>query len=145
MKTKLSALFVGILVATPLLFTAIVKLYPGQSDVVYAENKICQKATDTNCTPQSSDPALAGKDDTCKTGDCIIDRYVSPTIKALSALVGVVATASIVYAGIQYSSAEGDAGKISAARKRISQTIAGLLAWLFLLTFLNWLMPGGLF
>lgn len=115
------------------------------SGTVYAESKVCQKPTDKDCVPQSTDPALAGKQDTCRTGDCIIDRYVSPLIKALSALVGVAATASIVYAGIQYSSSGGDSGKTSAAKKRIAQTIGGLLAWLFLLAFLNWLMPGGLF
>lgn len=112
---------------------------------VYAESKICQKQGDKDCIPQSTDPALSNDGSTCKDQNCLVDRYVEPAIKALSALVAVAATASIVYAGIQYTIAAGDASKIAASKKRILQTVFGLVAWIFLLALLNWLMPGGLF
>lgn len=77
-------------------------------------------------------------------GDCIIRRYVNPLIRFLSAVAGVAAVFSIVAAGIMYSSAGGDPSKVAAARNRVTQAIIALLAFIFLLAFLNWVVPGGI-
>jgi hypothetical protein len=96
--------------------------------------------------PDTKDPALSA---TCSSGSnksdpqCIIDRYLNPLINLLSGLVGVVVTISIVYGGIQYASSGGDPGKVSQAKKRILSSIIGLISFLFLYAFLQWIVPGG--
>ena len=85
---------------------------------------------------------------TCKTGDAcgnFIDEYINPFIILLSGLVGVFAVISIIIAGIQYSSSADDPSKVSKAKQRIFNTVIGLVAYIFLFAFLNYLVPGGLF
>jgi Type IV secretion system pilin len=100
------------------------------------------------CIPDPNDlkstPDSAAK--TCSGGDCsgLITKYVNPAIRLLSGLVGVLVTISIVVAGIQYASAGGDPSKVVAARKRITNAILALLAYLFMFAFLQWLIPGGI-
>lgn len=84
------------------------------------------------------------KDQVCKKMDCVIRRYVKPLIMLLSALVGIGATISIVYAGIMYSSSEGDSGKVSKAKQRIVNTIIGVIAYVLVFAMLQWFVPGGI-
>ncbi|HEY5667732.1 MAG TPA: hypothetical protein VIR03_01065 [Candidatus Saccharimonadales bacterium] len=109
----------------------------GQSGTI--ENPCTPNPNDLPSTP---DPAAQ----TCTGGDCskIITKYINPAIKILSGLVGVIVTVSIVAGGIQYASAGGDPSKVVAARKRITNSILALLAYLFLFMFLQWLIPGGI-
>ncbi len=51
----------------------------------------------------------------------------------------------IAAAGVQYSAAAGDSGKIAEAKKRISTVLMALLAYFFLFAFIQWLVPGGVF
>jgi hypothetical protein len=74
-----------------------------------------------------------------------INKYISPFILLLTALVGVLAVVSIIVAGIQYSMSADDPGAVSKAKNRIFQTVIGLFAYFFLFAFLNFLIPGGLF
>ena len=74
-----------------------------------------------------------------------INTYVNPIINTLAALVGVIAVISIITAGIQYASSADDPAAVSKAKKRFFNTIVGLLAYIFLFAFLNYLIPGGLF
>jgi hypothetical protein len=80
----------------------------------------------------------------CSKSSCIYRRYITPAVQLLSAAVGVLAVISFISAGIQYSSAGSDPQKVGAARKRIGNTVFGLIAYIFLLAFLNWVVPGGL-
>lgn len=72
----------------------------------------------------------------------ILDIIVLVT-NTLAAMVGIVVVASIVYGGIQYSSAGSDPQKISAAKDRIRNAIIALLFFIFTYSLLNWLVPGG--
>lgn len=89
--------------------------------------------------------------DVCGTGDgaeacnSFIAKYVNPAVIALTALVGIAAVASIIVAGIQYASSADDSGAVTKAKQRIFNTILGLVAYIFLLAFLNYLVPGGFF
>lgn len=89
--------------------------------------------------------------DVCGTGggagacNSFIAKYVNPAVIALTALVGIAAVASIIVAGIQYASSADDAGAVTKAKQRIFNTILGLVAYIFLLAFLNYLVPGGFF
>lgn len=74
-----------------------------------------------------------------------ITEFVNPAIIVLTALVGIAAIISIIYAGIQYASSADDPGAVSKAKQRIFNTIIGLVAYIFLFAFLNYLVPGGIF
>ncbi len=114
------------------------------SGTVHAQN--CNNAP-TQTTGSGAPPALTVPCNTSKTdcpgGNCIIDDYVNPAIKALTATAGVIAVISLIIAGIQYSSAGGDPSKVGAAKNRIGKTIAAFLFFIFLYVFLNYIIPGG--
>lgn len=128
-------LLMGVFLATPVTAAAAaqhpasipVNLFAADcSDIKNAEDK--EKATS-----QDVDGA-----------NCIYQKYINPLIRFVSAIAGVAVVISIVIAGIQYSMAGGDPGKVAAAKQRITQSIIALLAFIFLLSFLQWLTPGGL-
>jgi len=82
----------------------------------------------------------------CTTTSCdFIGKYVNPAINLLSVVFGLLAAASIIMGGIQYSTSGGDSQKVTQAKQRISKTIVGILAYLFLYAFLQFLVPGGVF
>jgi hypothetical protein len=60
-------------------------------------------------------------------------------------IVGVVVVMMIIIGGIQYSSANGDPKKIAAAKSRVYNALLALVAYLFIFSFLQWLIPGGIF
>lgn len=74
----------------------------------------------------------------------IVEDYLNPFIRLMTALVGVVIVLSVVIAGIQYSSAGGDPSGVAAAKKRIVAAVVALIAYVFTFGFLQWLVPGGI-
>ncbi|MFZ1323857.1 MAG: hypothetical protein WAQ57_01710 [Candidatus Saccharimonadales bacterium] len=74
---------------------------------------------------------------------CGILDYLVLFINVLSGLVGVVVVGSIIYAGIQYSTAGSDPQKVSAAKDRIRNALIALAFFIFMYSFLNYLVPGG--
>jgi hypothetical protein len=122
-----------------------------------AKDNICKTNPDgSQSNPDPSKPCIpdpnALKDTpdaaakACTGSDCsgLINKYVNPFIKLLTWIVGIAVVISIIVGGIQYASAGGDPGKVVAARKRITNSIVGLLAYLFMFAFLQWLLPGGI-
>lgn len=109
-------------------------------------------AGDGSITPSGSgaldDPSPQDVSD-CDGGSCINDNYIvimaKWAINILSAVVGVVVVAVIVFAGIEYSSSGGDPNRTAAAKSRIINAIVALAAYMFLYIILQWLIPGGLF
>jgi len=85
----------------------------------------------------------------CNGGNCINQNYLvimaKWAINLLSAAVGIVITAVIIFAGIEYSSSAGDPQRTAAAKSRIINAIVALVAYMFLFMALQWLIPGGLF
>lgn len=74
----------------------------------------------------------------------ITAEFIDPLIVFLSALVGIVVTASIIIGGIQYSAAGDNPQAVAAARKRIFNAILALLIYGLLYGFLNFIIPGGI-
>jgi hypothetical protein len=74
-----------------------------------------------------------------------IQDFAYAIIRFLSVGVGLVLVASIIYAGIQYSSSEGNPEATQAAKKRIQNAIIGLIFYLFIFALVQYLVPGGLF
>ncbi len=88
-----------------------------------------------------SDVDITGKKD---ANVSIIDKYINPVIAFLSGAVGLAAVISYVIAGIQYSSSADDPQKVAAAKARLRRTTIAIVAFLFLFSFLQWVVPGGL-
>lgn len=89
--------------------------------------------------------------DNVSGGDCssinncgIIDKYINPAINVMSVIFGIIVVISIVIGGIQYSSSAGDPAKVTAAKKRISNAILSLVAFMLLYAIIDFFLPGGL-
>ena len=89
---------------------------------------------------QASDKAA-----TCNNCAAQVYQYVNAFVDLLSAVAALVATISIVIGGIQYTSSSDDPQKVSKAKKRITDAITAIIAFLLLWAFLQWLIPGGYF
>jgi hypothetical protein len=90
---------------------------------------------DNSCCPGTGNPTAM---------QCLMAKYVNPVVNLLATMVGVIVVASIVSAGIQYSASQGDPGKVSAAKQRITNSLLALVGFVFLYGFLQWVIPGGL-
>ena len=66
-------------------------------------------------------------------------------IKILTAGIGVLAVAGIVYGSILYTSAGDSSEKVSKAREVIRNVVIGILAYALMYAVLNFIIPGGLF
>ena len=158
---KIVALCMGLLVGISLATSAVAfSSHAYAADAAKdaaAKDNICKTNADgSQSNPDPSKPcipdpnALKSTPDSaakaCNGGDCsgLIKNYVNPFIKLLTWVVGIAVVISIIVGGIQFASAGGDPGKVVAARKRITNSIVGLLAYLFMFAFLQWLLPGGI-
>ncbi len=75
---------------------------------------------------------------------CLLTKYINPLMAVLSALVGVVVAGAIIYGGIEFTSSGGDPQRAASGKKHITNALIGLAAYLFLYTFLQFILPGGL-
>lgn len=91
---------------------------------------------DPNC-PSDKAPAKG------QGANCFIKHIVRPFLVFLTSIAAVFIVIQIIIGGIQYSSAGGDPSKVAAARKRISNAIFTLAAFIFLWAFLQYAIPGG--
>lgn len=81
----------------------------------------------------------------CTTSNCdLVKTYLDPTVNVLSSMVALVVVASIIWAGIQYTSSEGDPQKVAKAKSRITNSIIAFLVFILLYAFLQFIIPGGL-
>ena len=74
-----------------------------------------------------------------------IIKRINTIVKFLSGLVAVVITGVIILGGIQYSMAGDKAEAVTAAKKRIYNALIALVVFILMFTFLQWLIPGGIF
>ncbi len=80
----------------------------------------------------------------CKgEGNPIVDMTFA-VIRILSIGVGVAVVASVVFAGIQYTSSSGDPQAVAKAKERIISTVGALILYFFIFAILNWLVPNGI-
>lgn len=76
---------------------------------------------------------------------CLFAKYINPAVQLLSALVGVAVVSSIIYGGIEYIMSEGDPQKSAAGKQHITNGLVGLAAFILLYSFLQFIIPGGVF
>lgn len=80
-----------------------------------------------------------------KTGGQAIWDFLIMVLNILTAGVGVAAVIGIIVAALQYSSAEEKADQVHNAKMRIWNIILGLIFYLIMYAFLQFLIPGGIF
>lgn len=68
--------------------------------------------------------------------------YADGFVEILSLLIGVVLVGSTIVAGIQYTTAGGDTGKVQKAKARLASNVLVLVLFMFSAAILNWLLPG---
>jgi hypothetical protein len=73
-----------------------------------------------------------------------IMKILKIAINILSGAVLVAAVIMLIIAAIQYSSAGGEPNGVKAAKTKITNVLIGVVAYVFLYAFMNWLIPGGL-
>ncbi len=133
---NLALTFLGVCVAVMISTTATQALTPSTTFAAAScGGQVNGQFDDNVCCP-------AGKNTTGT--ECFFGKYLNPIIALLSAAVGIVVVISLIVAGIQYSSAQGDPSKVQAAKQRITNSLIALVAFFFLFAGLNWLIPGGL-
>jgi hypothetical protein len=94
-----------------------------------------------SCCPTS---AVSGaKSDGDKAKACLFGKYLNPVINLLTAVVGVVVVIGIIVGAIQYSSSEGDPQKAANGKRHIRNALLGLLGYILLYAFLQFMIPGG--
>jgi hypothetical protein len=96
----------------------------------------------TSATPSS--PATQTAIDKCLESNPIVYR-LNQVINFLSVGVGIVITGVIIVGGIQYILAGDNATALAAARQRIINGLIALGSFLLMYSFLQWLIPGGVF
>ncbi len=78
-------------------------------------------------------------------GNCGIVSYLLIFINVLSGLVGITIVLMLIVGGIQYASSADDPNRVGAAKKRIFNALFALAAFIFMYSFLQWIVPGGIF
>ena len=96
----------------------------------------------TTCGQSGQGQTKTSIDIGCKgKGNPITDATFA-IIRFLTNGVGVVLVGSMVYAGIQYTSARGDPGSTAKAINRIRSNIIAMLLFVFAYALLNYVIPG---
>lgn len=99
------------------------------ANLVYAASG----SSSTNCAPSND-----------IKHNCIVTNYLVPAINFLSAGVGIVIIIMIVIGAVQYSTSGGNPQGEANARKKIFNALLALITFIFIYSFLNFIVPGGL-
>ena len=97
----------------------------------------CDKAGNDCCQ------ARAGQDLTAE--NCGIIGLLNTVFNFVSGGIGLAVVINIIYAGIQYSTAQGDPSAVNKSKTRIRNALIAFLMYLSLSAFIQWLIPGGVF
>lgn len=93
---------------------------------------------------QGKDPIQTSIDFGCTGSGNGIQDLGYAIIRFLSVGVLLVLIASTVYAGIQYTVANADPGKVSQAKMRLFNVSIALMIYIFAFAIINYVVPGGL-
>lgn len=89
--------------------------------------------------------SCGGNKDSGKVEDTGLWGILILVINIMTAGVGVLALAGLVYGGILYSSAGGSPEQVKKARGVITNVVIGVVAFGAMFTLLNFIVPGGVF
>lgn len=125
----------------------------------------CPPGTSINATSQQCVAQASGGDGTGSTvpkaegpktdcdeaqadlteGNCQIVGLLNTVFNFVSGGIALAVIGNIIYAGIQYSMAQGDPSAVTKSKNRIRGALLAFLIYLVLYAFLQWLIPGGVF
>lgn len=108
---------------------------PVQQETISGGTISCSGTNSQSCTGGVSQDAAT---------TCLFTKYINPAVQLLSAAVGVVVVIAIIYGGIEYTTSAGDPARVASGKKHIISALIGLLAFLLLYAFLQFLLPGGI-
>lgn len=94
------------------------------------------KTSIINCTPKAGATGAEGT---------AVWSLILTVINILTAGVGIVAVAGIIYGSIMYATSGGSPENVKKARTIITNVVIGIIAYAFMFTILNFITPGGLF
>lgn len=101
---------------------------------------------DTGAPAPSAGPCFHDTNVDVKKSQCdLVAKYLNPAINLFSVSFGLIAIISIIMGSINYAMSEGDPQKASQAKRRITNTIFAVIAYIFLFAFIQFLIPGGAF
>lgn len=83
--------------------------------------------------------------DNLDKSNCGIVKLLDTAFNLVSGAISLVIIGNIIYAGIQYSMAQGDPSKASKSKDRIRNAVIAFIMYLSLYAFIQWLIPGGVF
>ncbi len=153
---KIIVFCLALLTITSMSFT-VVNSPPVSAGANLVDDAKCQETGSAKCAPNCPDPASgkpvpagcpAARD--CRSAgtdaaSCnVVAKYLNPLINALGILAGVAVTIGIIVGGIQYASSGGDPQKAAEGKKHIKMAVIAFVGFLFMYTFLSFLIPGGL-
>ena len=75
--------------------------------------------------------------------DWKIEDILNMILVVVTTGVGIAAVGSIVFAGILYITARDNAGQVSKSKTMIMNTVIGIIAYILMWAFLEWIIPGG--
>ncbi len=76
--------------------------------------------------------------------DWKIEDILNMVLVVVTTGVGIAAVGSIVFAGVLYITARDNAAQVSKAKTMIMNTIIGIVAYILMWAFLEWIIPGGI-
>jgi len=107
---------------------------PGYTAITAAGQSVSR-----SCCPAS----VAGTTESKRPMACLFAKYLNPIINLLSAVVGLVVVIGVLFGAIQVSSSAGDPQKAANGKGHIRNALLGLLAYILLYAFLQFIIPGG--
>lgn len=122
-------------------------------------NGICQSQASASPSSSNNVPKAQGPEE-CQSennrccegasGDltaenCDIVGLLNTIFNFVSGGIALAVIGNIIYAGIQYSMAQGDPSAVTKSKNRIRGALLAFLIYLVLYAFLQWLIPGGVF
>jgi hypothetical protein len=81
----------------------------------------------------------------CDGGGTGVLALLTTAIKIMTAGVGILAVGGVVYGAILYTSANGSMEQTKKAKEVIYNVAFGLIAYALMFSFLNFIIPGGVF
>lgn len=79
------------------------------------------------------------------TGQDAVVSVLKLVIQIMTAGVGVLAIGAVAFGGVVYASSAGDPGKVKKAYEIWTNTVIGILLFVFLVAITNFMIPGGVF
>ena len=113
----------------------------------YVDPSELKSKTDSNSNSDSKknkDTTPADAKTAILPSDWKIEDILNMVLVVVTTGVGIAAVGSIVFAGVLYITARDNAAQVSKAKTMITNTIIGIIAYILMWAFLEWIIPGGI-